>query len=103
MTGWDKFKASESTETVVIAGEVFEIRKSLKAKEVDDIITKYRSKPEKAFRELIKLVVIDPKPPEDDEELDKIIDEMDAAIKAKLERIVMEKSGLSEYFRLSTT
>jgi len=102
MAGWEKFKAVEGTETVIIGGEVFTIRKSLKAKEVDDLIIKYRNRPDKVLRELIKLVVVDPKPPENDEELDKLIDEMDAAIKAKLERVVMEKTGLVEYFRVST-
>ena len=35
---WERFKAVEGTETVVIGGEVFKIRKSLKAKEVREIL-----------------------------------------------------------------
>lgn len=99
---WERFKAARGTETVVIAGEVFKIRKSVTAKEVNDIVSKNRDDPNKIFRELLRLIVIEPKPPESDEEFDEIIAEMDAAIKAKLEALVLEKTGLQEYFRLST-
>ncbi len=52
MTSWKKFKAAKGTETVVIAGEVFKIRKSVTAKEVSDILTKFRNNPDKIFRGL---------------------------------------------------
>ena len=99
---WNKFKAVRGTETLVIAGEVFEVRKSVTAKEVNDIIAKYRSDPNKIFRELLRLIIVNPAPPENDEEFDEIIEEMDAAVKAKLETLVLEKTGLKEYFRIST-
>ncbi len=99
---WKKFKAAKGTETVVIAGEVFKIRKSVTAKEVNDIVSKNRNDPNKIFRELLRLIIVEPEPPEDEKEFDEIITEMDAAIKAKLEALVLEKTGLQEYFRLST-
>jgi len=57
---WERFKAARGTETVVIAGEVFKIRKSVTAKEVNDIVSKNRDDPNKIFRELLRLIVIEP-------------------------------------------
>jgi hypothetical protein len=51
--------------------------------------------------ELIRKVVIDPKPPENDEEFKQIWDEMDASIQAELIAKAMEISGLNKLFRLA--
>jgi hypothetical protein len=98
---WERFKAVEGTETVVIAGEVFKLRKSLKAKEVREIIAKYGNNAEAIQMELIRKIVIDPKPPENDEEFKQIWDEMDASIQAELIAKAMEISGLNKLFRLA--
>jgi len=98
---WERFKAVEGTETVVIGGEVFKIRKSLKAKEVREILAKHGNNAESIQMELIRKVVIDPKPPENDEEFKQIWDEMDASIQAELIAKAMEISGLNKLFRLA--
>ena len=98
---WERFKAVEGTETVVIAGEVFKLRRSLKAKEVREILAKHGNDAEKIQMELIRKVVVEPKPPEDDEEFKEIWDEMDASIQAELIAKVMEISGLNKLFRLA--
>ena len=98
---WERFRAVEGTETVVIAGEVFKIRKSLKAKEVREILAKHGNNAEAIQMELIRKVVIDPEPPEDDEKFKEIWDEMDASIQAELIAKVMEISGLNKLFRLA--
>ena len=43
------FKATEETETVAIVGKISTARKSLKAKEVNDVIAKHRNDPSKIF------------------------------------------------------
>lgn len=101
MAGWEKFKAAEGTETVVIAGEIFEIRRSLKAREVREALAKAGSDVQKIYRELLKALVVSPKFPEDEKEFIELWDEMDAAIQGELVAKVMEKSGLDKLFRLS--
>jgi len=98
---WERFKAVEGTETVVIAGEVFKIRKSLKAKEVREILAKYSNNPDKIQMELIRKVVVDPKPPESDEEFKEIWENMDFAIQIELTAKIMETTGLNRLFRLA--
>ena len=100
---WERFKAVEGTETVVIAGEVFKIRKSLKAKEVREIIAKYGNDANAINRALVRKILVEPELPEDDEEFKKLWDDMDAAIQAELLEIAMRKSGIYKLFRLVFT
>ena len=94
---WNKFKAIEGTETVVIGGEIFEIRKSLKAKELRDLINKTGSNPQALYKELVKKLVVKPSIPEN---FDEIWEEMDAAVQSQLIEVAMEKSGVNRLFRL---
>jgi len=100
---WERFKAVEGTETVVIAGEVFKIRKSLKAKEVREILAKYGNDANAINRALVRKILVEPELPEDDEEFKKLWDDMDAAIQAELLEIALRKSGVNKLFRLVFT
>ena len=100
---WERFKAVEGTETVVIAGEVFKIRKSLKAKEVREILAKYGNDANAINRALVRKILVEPELPEDDEEFKKLWDDMDAAIQAELLEIALRKSGVHKLFRLVFT
>lgn len=99
---WERFKAVEGTETVVITGEVFKIRKSLKAKEVREILAKHGNDAEKIQMELIRKVVVEPKPPEDDEEFKEIWENMDFTIQTEIVSKIMEITGLNRLFRLTS-
>ncbi len=98
MADWNRFKAKEGVETIIIAGEVFKIRKSLKARKLREILNKHTNDVQAIQKELIKAIVVDPVPPED---FDELWDEMDASIQAELIAKAMEISGLNKLFRLA--